>query len=66
MRILGYMLVYIGHPTLNGHPAYTENGKSVWVTPVRPLLPEDFEDGDFVDYNANLPSPVARSTRPSR
>jgi hypothetical protein len=58
IRILGYMLVYIGKTDTGGNPAYTENGKSVWMTPVRPLLPEDFEDGGFVDYNADLPSPV--------
>ena len=58
IRILGYMIVYIGNTDVSGNPAYTEGGKSVWMTPVRPLLPEDFVDGEFVDYNANLPSPV--------
>ncbi|MCW2921823.1 MAG: putative Flp pilus-assembly TadE/G-like [Thermoleophilia bacterium] len=58
IRILGYMIVYIGNTSVPGNPAYTDNGHSVWVTPVRPLLPEDFEDGAFVDYNASLPSPV--------
>ena len=58
IRIVGYMLVYIGNTTLPGNPAYTRNGQSVWVTPVRPLLPADFQDGDFVDYDENLPSPV--------
>lgn len=58
IRILGYMLVYIGNTDVAGNPAYTANGHSVWVTPVRPLLPEDFEDGEFVDYDADLPSPV--------
>lgn len=58
VRIIGYMIVYIGNTDVSGNPAYTEGGKSVWVTPVRPLLPEDFEDGEFVDYNENLPSPV--------
>ncbi|MCW2921822.1 MAG: Protein of unknown function rane [Thermoleophilia bacterium] len=58
IKILGYMLVYIGKVGTTGNPAYTDNGKSVWMTPVRPLLPEDFVDGGFVDYNEALPSPV--------
>ena len=58
VRILGYMIVYIGNTEMAGNPAHTNNGKSVWVTPVRPLLPEDFEEGEFVDYNESLPSPV--------
>jgi hypothetical protein len=58
IRIIGYMLVYIGNTDEVGNPAYTDNGHSVWVTPVRPLLPEDFEDGEFVDYDADLPSPI--------
>ncbi len=58
IRILGYMLVYIGNTAQAGNPAYTRNGQSVWVTPVRPLLPEDFEQGEFVNYNESLPSPV--------
>ncbi|MCW2925813.1 MAG: putative Flp pilus-assembly TadE/G-like [Thermoleophilia bacterium] len=59
IRILGYMLVYIGKVDSSGYPAYTNNGKSVWVTPVRPILPADFTDGEFVDYSDNLTSPVA-------
>ncbi len=58
IRIIGYMLVYIGNTDMVGNPAYTRNGQSVWVTPVRPLLPEDFEEGEFVDYDESLPSPV--------
>ena len=58
VRVLAYMIVYIGHPTLTGHPAYTNGGKSVWVTPVRPILPSDFTDGGFVDWNSSLPAPV--------
>ena len=59
IRIIGYMLVYIGNTSLPGNPAYTNNGKSAWVTPVRPLLPSDFEQSEFVDYDASLPSPIA-------
>ncbi|MCB0879179.1 MAG: Tad domain-containing protein [Thermoleophilia bacterium] len=56
--ILGYMLVYIGKEDASGYPAYTNNGKSVWVTPVQALLPADFQVDDFVDYDSGLPSPV--------
>lgn len=58
IRIVGYMIVYIGNTAVAGNPAYTNGGKSVWVTPVRPLLPQDFADGEYVDYDASLPSPV--------
>jgi hypothetical protein len=58
VRILGYMLVYIGKTDTAGNPPYTNNGKSVWVTPVRPILPENFPDGSFTDYNANIQAPV--------
>jgi hypothetical protein len=58
IRILAYMLVYIGDR--NSPPNYpaTTDGKTVWVTPVRPILPADFPDGAFVDYDASLPAPV--------
>lgn len=57
VRILAYMLVYIGKeddPNLRA----TVDGTSVWMTPIRPILPADFTDGEFVDYDASLPSPV--------
>ena len=34
---VAYGRVYIGNTDVPGNPAYTDNGKSVWVTPVRPL-----------------------------
>lgn len=58
IRILAYMLVYIGKVDSPGYPAYTDNGRSVWVTPVRPILPADYPDGGFVDYDTDLPAPV--------
>jgi hypothetical protein len=58
VRILGYMLVYIGKEDSAGNPAYTNNGKSVWVTPVRPVMPSDWPAGDFVDYDPDMASPV--------
>lgn len=59
VRIIAYMLVYIGRQdSPPDYPAYTDNGRSVWVTPVRPILPEDFPDGEFVDYIDGSPSPV--------
>jgi hypothetical protein len=58
IRILAYMLVYIGDR--NDPPYYpaTTDGKTVYVTPVRPILPADFKDGGFVDYDTSLPAPV--------
>ncbi len=58
VRILGYMMVYIGKVGTAGNPAYTDGGKSVWVTPVRAILPSEYTSGSFVDYNANMPAPV--------
>ena len=42
VRIVGYVLVYIGETSAAGFPPYTDNGKDVWVTPVSALLPADF------------------------
>jgi hypothetical protein len=60
IKILAYMLVYIGKNGTAGYPAYTNNGKDVWVTPIRAILPNNFGGGDggFVEYSANLPAPV--------
>jgi hypothetical protein len=58
IRILAYMLVYIGDRTDPPNYPATTDGKTVWVTPVRPILPADFPDGDFIDYDASLPAPV--------
>jgi hypothetical protein len=59
IRILAYMLVYIGKvDSPPSYPSYTNNGKNVWVTPVRPILPAEFEDGGFVDFDDDLPAPV--------
>ena len=58
VRILGYMMVYIGRVGTTDNPAYTDGGKSVWVTPIRAILPKEYTSGEFLDYNANLPAPV--------
>ena len=56
IRIISYMLVYIGDRDSAGYPA--TDGKSVWVTPVQAMLPQDFGDGDYLDYDSDLPAPV--------
>lgn len=58
VRILGYMLVYIGNTDVAGNPAYTNNGKSIWVTPVRPILPDELAGDQFIEYDATLDAPV--------
>lgn len=58
IRIIGYMMVYIGNRNLAGNPAYTNNGKSVWMTPIRPILPEDWKGAEYIDYNATMPAPI--------
>jgi hypothetical protein len=58
IRIIGYMMVYIGNRDMAGNPAYTNGGKSVWMTPIRPILPEDWKGAEYIDYNASMPSPI--------
>lgn len=57
LRIVSYVLVYIGKTSNSGNPAYTNNGKDVWVTPVRAALPSDYDAtfGDNFDSDAGLP-----------
>jgi hypothetical protein len=58
IRIIGYMMVYIGNRDLPGNPAWSNNGKSVWMTPIRPILPEDWKGAEYTDYDASMPSPI--------
>lgn len=58
IRILGYMLVYIGKTDESGYPPYTNNGKDVWITPVRALLPSQF--GEITSHSPHFEDqPVA-------
>lgn len=59
LRVTGYVVVYIGKmDSPPDYPAYTNNGKSVWVTPVAATLPEDF--GEITDwYEGSGDEPVA-------
>lgn len=59
VRIVSYMLVYIGKTDAAGNPPYTNNGKSAWVTPIRAVLPSEWTPSSFVDYNSTSPAPVA-------
>jgi len=60
IRILSYMLCYIGKTDTPGNPAWTDNGRSVWVTPVRAILPEEFayDTDSTTPYNPGIPSPM--------
>ncbi len=60
IRILSYILCYVGKTGTAGNPAYTNNGKSVWVTPLKAILPEDW-DKPLVDYD---PSNASASDAP--
>jgi Flp pilus assembly protein TadG len=59
LRVTGFVLVYIGKTdSPPAYPAYTDNGRSVWVTPVRALLPSEF--GEITDwYSGNGDEPTA-------
>lgn len=61
IKILGYMLVYIGNRDASGYPASTD-GKSVYVTPIRAVMPNELMRGpngpSFIDYDDSLPAPV--------
>lgn len=50
-RVLAYVLLYIGKTDTAGNPAYTGGGRSVWVTPVAAVMPEDWDNGDLMDYD---------------
>lgn len=57
LRVIGYVMVYIGKtddpPT---YPAYTDGGKSVWVTPVAAILPDEWSQiGEWYDGNGDEP-----------
>lgn len=54
VRIVHYVLVYIGRRSSPpNYPAYTNNGREVWVTPVRTLMPDEFpKEYDLMDYSA--------------
>ncbi len=56
VRIVSYMLVYIGDRDTAGYPA--TDGKSVWVTPIQALLPQDFGVTEFMDYDDGSSAPV--------
>lgn len=58
IRIIGYMMVYIGNRDVPGSPAYSNGGKSVWMTPIRPILPDEFATDNFIDFDNDIPSPV--------
>ena len=55
--IVGYLLVYIGRTDASPYPPYTAN-KTVWVTPVRAVLPDEL-DAMFDDtFDPDNDSPV--------
>ena len=56
--IVGYTLVYIGKTDSAGNPTYTNNGKSVWVTPVQGIVPSTFKT-ELGAFDANADSPRA-------
>lgn len=55
--IVGYTMVYIGKTDAPGYPPYTNNGRSVWVTPVQGILPRDFTSV-LGDYDSSADTPV--------
>lgn len=63
VRITGYLMVYVGKTDAPpNYPAYTDNGKEVWMTPVSPsVLPAD-EDNDVTysdTWDPDNPGPRA-------
>lgn len=62
IRILGYTFVYIGkRDDPPSYPAYTNNGKDVWLTPIDSVMPVDYnQDYEFADTWTNgAVTPVA-------
>lgn len=62
IKILYYMVVYIGKTDDSpDYPAYTDNGKSVWVTPVRAVMPADWEAEGLMDFDEDSDAPTVIS-----
>lgn len=55
--ISSWAFVYIGNTAMPGYPPYTNSDKSVWVTPVRAVLPEELDAvfGDGFDPSSTSP-----------
>lgn len=59
VRIVAYVLVYIGHTGRAGNPAHTNNGKEVWVTPLKTILPENLRAEYSQTFNGFDDAPVS-------
>jgi hypothetical protein len=57
--IVSYVLVYIGKTDQYPYPPYTASTKTVWVTPVRAVLPDEMEALMGGTFNPSNDSPVA-------
>ena len=63
VRVLSYVMVYIGDRSQPGYPATDKNGKTVYVTPVSAVMPESFhnEGTEYIGYDPDLDAPVVIS-----
>jgi hypothetical protein len=61
-RVLGYLAVYIGNTDAgNPYPAYDDNGKEVYLTPVAASMPPDWDHDSWSDdVDSDNPSPIQR------
>jgi hypothetical protein len=59
MHIIGFMFGYLGKRDSSGYPPYTDNGKSVWITPVSAVLPNTYKKAEFdrgpADWTEEVP-----------
>lgn len=56
VRVTAYVMVYIGKTDEGGYPPYTDGGKNVWVTPIRTILPNEF-DGELAQFDPESDAP---------
>ena len=62
VEIVQYMLVYIGKTDEPpNYPAWTDNGKSVWVTPVQTFMPASWDPDSFIDFDEDNDAPTVVS-----
>jgi Flp pilus assembly protein TadG len=59
VKIVGYLLVYIGKTDASPYPAYTKPDKTVWVTPVRAVLPDELQALLSGTFDPSNDSPVS-------
>jgi Flp pilus assembly protein TadG len=59
VRVVGYLLVDFGKTPNSPYPPYTQSTKTVWVTPMRAVLPDELEALLSGEFDPSNDSPVS-------